>query len=55
MTDARVERVHANRADARVFLEQGKPFKADANGPLGRESAAVLLHSAVISGADAVL
>lgn len=54
MTDARVERVHANRADARVFLEQAKSFQAD-NGPLSRESAAVLLHNAVISGADPIL
>src|SRR5487761_2771898 len=55
MTEARVEHVHANRTDARVFLGQAKSFQADANGPLSRESAAVLLHNAVISGADAIL
>jgi hypothetical protein len=55
MTEARVERVHASRIDARTYLEQAKTFQVDADGGLSSESRSVLLHNAVISAADAVL
>ena len=55
MTDARVEHVHANRTDARTYLEQAETFRADADAGLSRESRSVLLHNAVISAPDAIL
>lgn len=55
MTEARVERVHANRTDARTYLEQAKTFQADADADLSSESRSVLLHNAVVSAADAIL
>ena len=56
MTEARVERVHADRVGARTFLSQAEKFQRDADADgLSSESRAVLLHNAVISGCDAVL
>jgi hypothetical protein len=55
MTEARLEQVHANRIDARTYLEQAKTFQDDADAGLSSESRSVLLHNAVISAADAVL
>jgi len=55
MTEARVEEVHANRTDARTYLEQAKTFQADADADVSSESRSVLLHNAVVSAADAIL
>lgn len=55
MTDARVERVPADRVTAREFLEQGRIFLRDALGELSNESRQVLLHQAAICACDAVL
>jgi hypothetical protein len=54
MTEARVEKVYANRQDARTYLDQAKIFQADADADLSGESRSVLLHNAVISAADAI-
>lgn len=56
MTEARVEKVHADRLGARTFLSQAEKFQRDADAPaLSSESRSVLLHNAVISGCDAIL
>lgn len=55
MSEARVEKVYANRRDARAYIEQAKTFQADADADLSGESRSVLLHNAVISAADAIL
>ncbi len=56
MTDARVEKVYADRVRAREFLEQADRFRGDADTPeLGAESQSVLLHNAAICACDAIL
>jgi hypothetical protein len=55
MTRARVEEVHANREDARIYLAQAETFQADADADLSAESRSVLLHNAAISAANAIL
>jgi hypothetical protein len=56
MTEARVEKVHADRLGARTFLSQAEKFQRDADAPaLSLASRSVLLHNAVISGCDAIL
>lgn len=55
MTEARVERVHADRVTARDFLAQAKEFFADARRPdLHAASCAVLLHNATVAACDAI-
>lgn len=56
MTDARVERVYADRVGARGFLAQAELFLADAiTTTLSAPSKAVLLHNATVCACDAVL
>ncbi|MGA2163325.1 MAG: hypothetical protein ABSH36_02520 [Solirubrobacteraceae bacterium] len=56
MTDARVEKVYADRVRAREFLEQADRFRGDADTPdLSAESQSVLLHNAAICACDAIL
>lgn len=55
MIEARVEKVYANRRDARIYVEQAKTFQTDADADIGAESRSVLLHNAVIAAADAIL
>jgi hypothetical protein len=56
MTEARVEKVHADRLGARTFLSQAEKFQRDADAQgLSSESRSVLLHNAVICGCDAIL
>jgi len=56
VTDARVEKVHADRVSARVFVEQAAQFLQDAGlHGLSAPSRAVLLHNAAISACDAIL
>ncbi len=56
MTDARVEKVYADRVRAREFLQQADRFRADADTPeLSAESQSVLLHNATICACDAIL
>jgi hypothetical protein len=55
MTEARVEKVHANRRDAATYLAQAKTFHADADAGLSAESRSVLLHNAAVTAADAIL
>ena len=56
MTDARVEKVYADRVTARVFLAQAELFLSDATGAdLGGASRVVLLHNAAIAACDAIL
>jgi hypothetical protein len=56
MTDARVEKVYADRVRAREFLEQALQFQADAGAEgLSPESQSVLLHNAVVCACDAIL
>ena len=56
MTEARVEKVHADRLGARTFLSQAEKFQRDADARgLSSESRSVLLHNAVICGCDAIL
>lgn len=56
MSDARVERVHADRVGAREFLVQADGFVTDADRHgLSAPSRAVLLHSAAVCACDAIL
>ncbi|MGE5281950.1 MAG: hypothetical protein ACM3N0_06450 [Chloroflexota bacterium] len=56
MTNARVEKVYADRMHAREFFSQAVQFRADAdNKDLSAESQAVLLHNAAICACDAIL
>jgi len=56
MTDARAERVHADRVRAREFLDQADRFHSDADTPdLSAESQSVLPHNATICACDAIL
>ncbi len=56
MTDARVEKVYADRVRAREFLSQADRFRGDADIPdLSAESQSVLLHNAAICACDAIL
>jgi hypothetical protein len=55
MTDARIERVPADRVTAREFLAQGPVFLDDARSHLSNGSRQILLHQAAICACDAVL
>lgn len=56
MTDARVEKVYADRVRAREFLRQAVQFRTDADTTgLSAESQSVLLHNATICACDAIL
>jgi hypothetical protein len=56
VTDARVEKFHADRLGARDFFAQAEMFLADADtASLSAESQAVLLHNAAICACDAIL
>jgi glycine cleavage system aminomethyltransferase T len=56
MTDARLERVAADRHGAREFLGQAKRFLADSEiAGLSSESKSVLLHNATIAACDGIL
>jgi hypothetical protein len=56
LTEARIEKVHADRVGAREFLAQAQTFLQDSTvGELSAESQAVLLHNAAISACDAIL
>ena len=56
MTEARVEKVYADRVRAREFLSQADRFRGDADTPnLSAESQSVLLHNAAICACDAIL
>ena len=56
MTNARIEKVHADKITAREFLDQASHFLHDARTDgLGPPSRVVLLHNAAIAACDAVL
>ena len=56
MTDARVEKVHADRVSSREHVEQATLFLEDAGmAGLSAPSRAVLLHNAAIAACDAIL
>jgi shikimate kinase len=55
MTDARVQKVHADRLGARTHLDQAEKFQRDADADLSPESRSVLLHNAAISASNAIL
>lgn len=56
MTDARVQKVYADKAGAREFLEQAELFAADAEADaLRAPSRAILLHNATVCACDAIL
>jgi hypothetical protein len=56
MTEARVERVYADRIGARDFLAQSDEFLEDANcSRLRSQSRSILLHNAAIAACDAIL
>lgn len=56
MTEARVEKVYADRVRALEFLAQAERFSTDADvAGLSAESRVVLLHNATISACDAIL
>jgi len=56
MTEARVEKVYADRLGARTHLAQAEKFQADADAQdLSTESRSVLLHNAAISASNAIL
>ena len=56
MTDARIEKVYADRIAAAEYLEQADLFLADAQtSSLQAPSQAVLLHNAAVSACDAIL
>ena len=56
MTDARVEKVYADRVSAREFLAQAERFLNDGGTTtLSAESQAVLLHHATVCACDAIL
>jgi hypothetical protein len=56
MTEARVEKVHADRVGAREFLKQADLLLADAEkATLSSPSEAILLHTATVCACDAIL
>jgi hypothetical protein len=56
VTNARVEKVHADRVTARQFLAQADTFLDDADTPsLSSPSRAVLLHNSAVCACDAIL
>ncbi len=56
MTDARVEKIYADRVRAHEFFDQADRFRSDADtADLGAESQSVLLHNATICACDAIL
>ena len=56
MTDARVDKVYADRVRAGEFLAQAETFLHDSTvSGLSAESQAVLLHNSAISACDALL
>lgn len=55
MTDARVQKVHADRLGARTHLDQAEKFQSDADADLSTESRSVLLHNAALSASNAIL
>ncbi len=56
MNPARVEKVHADRVEARMHLDQAQRFQADADAAdLSAESRSILLHNAAISASNAIL
>jgi hypothetical protein len=56
VTDARVEKVHADRVGAGDFFAQAETFPADADAAtLSAPSRAVLLHNAAFCACDAIL
>jgi len=56
VTDARVEKVHADWVRAREFSTQAQRFATDAAAPgLSAESRVVLLHNATRAACDAIL
>lgn len=55
MTEARVQKVHADRLGARTHLDQAEKFQSDADADLSTESRSVLLHNAALSGCNAIL
>lgn len=56
MTDARIEKVHADRVRAREFLAQAQRFASDGDLPgLRPESRVILLHNATLAACDAIL
>lgn len=56
MTEARVEKVYADRVGAREFLAQADMFLADADtADLSAPAQAVLLHNATVCACDAIL
>jgi hypothetical protein len=56
MTNARVEKIYADRVRAHEFLDQADRFRSDADtANLGTESRSVLLHNATICACDAIL
>jgi hypothetical protein len=56
MTNAREEKVYADRVGARTFLAQAEKFQTDADAQdLSAESRSVLLHNAAISASNAIL
>jgi hypothetical protein len=56
MTEARVERITADRVSAREFLEQGKVFLTDGvKRGISNEGRVLLLHQAAICACDAIL
>ena len=55
MTEARVQKVHADRLGARTHLDQAEKFQGDADADLSTESRSVLLHNAALSACNAIL
>jgi len=55
VTEARVQKVHADRLGARTHLAQAEKFQSDADADLSTESRAVLLHNAALSASNAIL
>lgn len=56
MTEARVEKVHADRLGARTYLAQAEQFQTDADASdLSTESRSVLLHNAAVSASNGIL
>lgn len=56
MTNARVDKVHADRVGAREFFAQAEMFLADADmDSLSAPSRVILLHNATVCACDAIL
>jgi hypothetical protein len=55
VTEARVQKVHADRLGARTHLDQAEKFQSDADADLSTESRSVLLHNAALSASNAIL